>query len=76
MEKEFIEMVNKSLEIGKDSVEMDEKLQDNPRFDSLGILMVLLKLEEDYSVIISSDDMKKFNTVRDLYTYTMSNKTK
>jgi acyl carrier protein len=76
MDKDFIALINKSLEIGKDTVEMNERLQNNPRFDSLGVLMVLLMLEEEYGVIISSEDFQKFITLEDLYNYTISHKTK
>lgn len=76
MDKDFIALVNKSLEIGKDSVEMNEKLQNNPRFDSLGVLMVLLMLEEKYGVIISSEDFQKFNTLEDLYNHVTTHRSK
>ena len=76
MDKDFIALINKSLEIGKDTVEMNERLQNNARFDSLGVLMVLLMLEEEYGVIISSEDFQKFSTLEDLYNYTISHKTK
>ena len=76
MDKDFIALVNKSLEIGKDTVVMDEQLQNNPRFDSLGVLMVLLMLEEEYGVIISSEDFQKFKTLEDLYSYTMTHRSK
>jgi acyl carrier protein len=49
MDNNFIALINKSLEIGKDSVVINETLKDNPRFDSLGVLMVLLMLEEEFS---------------------------
>lgn len=76
MDKDFIALVNKSLEIGKDTVVMDELLQNNPRFDSLGVLMVLLMLEEEYGVIISSEDFQKFKTLEDLHAYTMNHRSK
>jgi len=76
MENNFIALINKSLEIGKDSVIMNETLQDNPRFDSLGVLMVLLMLEEEYGVIISSEDFQKFITLEDLYQHVIGNTTK
>ncbi|NTV83596.1 MAG: acyl carrier protein [Bacteroidales bacterium] len=76
MDENFIALINKSLEIGKDSVVLNETLQDNPRFDSLGVLMVLLMLEEEYGVIISSEDFQKFNTLEDLYQHVISNTTK
>jgi acyl carrier protein len=76
MDNNFIALINKSLEIGKDSVVINETLKDNPRFDSLGVLMVLLMLEEEYGVIISSEDFQNFNTLEDLYQHVISNTAK
>ncbi len=76
METKFIELMNKTLEVGEESVAMNERLQDNPRFDSLGTLMVLLMLEDEYGVIISSEEFQGFKSINDLYEYVRKNATK
>jgi acyl carrier protein len=76
MEEKFIALMNKTLEVGEGSVEMNEYLENNPRFDSLGTLMILLMLEDEYGIIISSEDFQKFKYVKDLYDYVVKNATK
>jgi acyl carrier protein len=76
MEEKFIALMNKTLEVGEGSVEMNEFLESNPRFDSLGTLMILLMLEDEYGIIISSDEFQKFKYVKDLYDYVVKNATK
>jgi acyl carrier protein len=76
MEERFIELMNKTLEVGEISVEMNESIENNPRFDSLGTLMILLMLEDEYGIIISSEEFQKFKYVRDLYAFVMQNATK
>jgi len=76
MEAKFIELMNKTLEVGEESVAMNEHLQNNPRFDSLGTLMVLLMLEDEYGVIISSEDFQGFKSIQDLFDYVLKNATK
>ena len=49
------------------TVDMETKFEDIDDFDSLRIVEMVMRVEEEYDIEIADEDMDNIHTVRDLY---------
>ena len=68
--KELMRGVDQDMDL--DSVTLDTKLIDDLHFDSLGIMMFAMAIEDEYGV--SFDEPMNFVTVKDVVDYLEANK--
>lgn len=65
-------MKNVDPDLNMDNVTLETKLVDDLHFDSLGIMMFAMALEDEYGV--SFDEPMNFVTVKDVVDYLEANK--
>ena len=65
-------MKNVNPDANLDNVTLDTKLVDDLHFDSLGIMMFAMAIEDEYGV--SFDEPMNFVTVKDVVDYLEANK--
>lgn len=51
----------------------DDTRMSVPEWDSLGVLVLLSRLEEDHGIIVSADEVAKINSVREICELLKSN---
>lgn len=67
MEQQFIEKFKETLEIEDHEVLMDDEFRTYPEWDSLAYLSVIAMLDEEYDMLIETEDFKNLRTIRALY---------
>jgi len=50
----------------KENIKAETLRQDIPTWDSLGILTLMAKLDEDYDIILSEEELQNLRTVDDI----------
>ncbi|MGA1792015.1 MAG: acyl carrier protein [bacterium] len=50
----------------KENIKPETLRQDIPTWDSLGILTLMAKLDEDYDIILSEEELQNLRTVDDI----------
>ena len=65
-------MKNVDPDVNLDNVTMDTKLIDDLHFDSLGIMMFAMAIEDEY--VVTFDEPMNFVTVGDVVNYIEANK--
>jgi len=66
MKEKFIELFKEVLENEDKEVNMDDQFRDYDEWDSLTYLSVIAMLDDEFDVIIETEDFKKIRTVGDL----------
>lgn len=66
MEK-FIELFASALNIEAKDVTMDSKLSEFSTWDSLGMVMLVTMINQEYDKQISSEEIRKSETIQDLF---------
>ena len=72
MEKKIIEILKDVLEI-EDSIAENDKLEDLEGWDSLAVLTLSAGLEEEFDILISSQELETIITVNELIKYIKKN---
>ena len=62
---ELLEEIKETLQRDED-ISFDMKLEDIEEWDSLANISMISLYDELFEIIVTSDDLKKFNTVDDL----------
>lgn len=73
MEKKIIALIAEMLGKDQASVTLKSNFVTDLNADSLDILEMLLKLEEEYQVSIKDEDVSTIKTVEDLVNYIKAN---
>ncbi len=75
--EELIEKVNTVLadefEVEANEIAADKSIKDTLNLDSLSLVDLVALIEEEFSVKIKGDEMKKIQTFADLYDYLEKN---
>lgn len=71
---EVQKILAKQLRIDPSRVQMDSRIQADLGADSLNILQLLMKIEDDYGIVIPDEELADFETVRDVVNYLDSQK--
>ena len=69
MFEEVQKILAKQLRIDASKVQMDSKIKEDLGADSLNILQLLMKIEDDYDIMIPDEKLAHFETVRDVVAY-------
>ena len=69
MFEEVKTILSRQLRVSPDKVTLDAHIKRDLHADSLDILQLLMRLEDDYGVVIPDQALAKFETVGDVVTY-------
>lgn len=64
---EFKKLLAEALEINEDEISMEAALDSFPTFDSLAMVIILAKIDEDFGKQLKAEDIREAKTVNDLY---------
>ena len=70
MEQKVIEIITGILEVDVDEVELDTSIGDLPEWDSLHHLQIIVKLQEEFNIKYSQEDLVELEDVSDLIALT------
>lgn len=73
MEQKFIDLLKETLEIEDRDIALTDTFRDYDEWDSLALLSVIAMIDEEYNVIIESNEFQKLQTVGDIYNYVSAN---
>ena len=63
------EILARQLRISPDKVTMDAQIKRDLGADSVDILQLLMRLEDDYGIVIPDQELIKFETVGDVVNF-------
>lgn len=63
------EILARQLRISPDRVTMDAQIKRDLGADSVDILQLLMRLEDDYGIVIPDQELAKFETVGDVVNF-------
>ena len=69
MYEEVKTILARQLRIAPERVTLDAQIKRDLGADSVDILQLLMRLEDDYGVVIPDQDLAKFETVSDVVTF-------
>lgn len=69
---EFIEKVKEQFDDAPETLEATDKFREVDGYSSLTALMLLSMFDEEYGVTVTGDDMRKMETVQDLFNFVQS----
>ncbi len=74
MEQKFLDQLKETLEIEDRDIALTDTFRDYDEWDSLALLSVIAMIDEEYDVVIESNNLQKLQTVGDIYNYVTSQK--
>ena len=69
MYEEVKTILARQLRIAPERVTLDAQIKKDLGADSVDILQLLMRLEDDYGVVIPDQELAKFETVNDVVTF-------
>ena len=63
------EILARQLRVSPDKVTMDAQIKRDLGADSVDILQLLMRLEDDYGIVIPDQELAKFETVGDVVSF-------
>ena len=69
MFEEVQKILARQLRIEPSAVQMSSRIKEDLGADSLNILQLLMKIEDDYGIVIPDEQLAHFDTVADVVTY-------
>ena len=69
MFEEVKTILSRQLRVAPERVTMDAQIKKDLGADSVDILQLLMRLEDDYGVVIPDEALAKFETVGDVVNY-------
>lgn len=66
MEEKLINLLKEILEIEDRTIELKDNFKDFEEWDSIANLSLIACIDEEFGVIISSNELKDLNTVQDI----------
>lgn len=63
------EILARQLRVSPDKVTMDAQIKKDLGADSVDILQLLMRLEDDYGIVIPDQELAKFETVGDVVNF-------
>lgn len=71
MNDKFVKEILELLEVEK--INIDDRLEKFENWDSFTHLSVIAFFDSEYNIILTNDDLKKINTIGDLWRLTIHN---
>lgn len=65
-EQKALEWISDVLAVTGRSLSIDDTKASISEWDSMGVLLLLSRLEEDFGIIVSADDLARIGTVREI----------
>ncbi|WP_375585628.1 acyl carrier protein [Cyclobacterium xiamenense] len=65
MENQFIDLLKEVLEVSE--LSLSDNFKELNEWDSLALLTLIAELDEQYGVLIESDELDKIQTVQELF---------
>ena len=69
MYEEVKTILARQLRIAPERVTLEAQIKRDLGADSIDILQLLMRLEDDYGIVIPDQDLAKFETVNDVVTF-------
>ncbi|MFZ9000904.1 MAG: acyl carrier protein [Bacteriovoracaceae bacterium] len=69
MEQKVIDLISEATKIEKAKINLSTNFVDDLNLDSLDIVELMMKMEDDFGVEIPEEDAEKLKTVNDVVTY-------
>ncbi len=69
MEQKVIDLISEATKIEKAKINLTTNFVDDLNLDSLDIVELMMKMEDDFGVEIPEEDAEKLKTVNDVVTY-------
>ena len=69
MYEEVKTILARQLRISPERVTLDAQIKKDLGADSVDILQLLMRLEDDYGIVIPDQELAKFETVNDVVTF-------
>lgn len=69
MFEEVQKILAKQLRIDPSKVQPESRIKEDLGADSLNILQLLMKIEDDYGIVIPDEKLANFETVKDVVDY-------
>ena len=69
MFEEVKTILSRQLRVAPERVTMDAQIKKDLGADSVDILQLLMRLEDDYGIVIPDETLAKFETVGDVVNY-------
>ena len=69
MYEEVKTILARQLRIAPERVTLDAQIKKDLGADSVDILQLLMRLEDDYGIVIPDQELTKFETVNDVVTF-------
>jgi len=65
-EEKKIHMLEDLFEMEEGSLSIDKKLVDIDNYDSMTKLSLIILMQDEFNVVLKSDDIKSFVTIKDI----------
>jgi acyl carrier protein len=72
MEQKFINLFVETVGVEGREIFMSDEFREFEEWDSLALLSVIAMIDEEYDLIIESNDFQNLKTVGDIYNYLTS----
>ena len=66
MEAKYLQMFKEVLEIEDKEISLNDEFREYDEWDSLAYLSVIAMLDDEFEIVIETEDFKKIRTVGDL----------
>ena len=66
MEAKFLDLFKEVLEIEDKEISLNDEFREYDEWDSLAYLSVIAMLDDEFEIVIETEDFKKIRTVGDL----------
>lgn len=66
MKEKFIELFKEVLEVDDKEINLTDEFRDYDEWDSLTYLSLIAMLDDEYEIIIETEEFKSIRTVQDL----------
>lgn len=74
MEDKVINLISDATKIDKSKISMETSFVDDLNLDSLDIVELMMKMEDEFGVEIPEEEAENLKTVKDIITYLDSKK--
>ncbi len=68
MEAKFLDLFKEVLEIEDKEINLNDEFREYEEWDSLAYLSVIAMLDDEFEIVIETEDFKKIRTVGELLT--------
>ena len=69
MEEKIIKLIAEATKIEESKINLDTNLVDDLNLDSLDIVELMMKMEDEFGIEIPEEDAEGLKTVKDIVTY-------